>query len=415
MTRLFVIVFVSVSVLSCRAEYEVFSPIFKCAPRLSSPYGVCSHINSKGVKYDYDTRKQELALIDSVGIEWVRTDFYWWQLQRGRVGTYNYQLYDSMMTSVRDGQKKLLGILVPPQNKKEYGEWGKYLDNVVARYRSHVHCWELINEADLRSKNPIWSWFTAKNYVDLLKQGHDIIKKKQHQSKILFSGISNIDSGFLDSVFSANVGGYFDIMNVHRYSPRSNEPETFIKYYERLGAKMEKYKLRKPVWLTECGCPTAQGWSTEQTQAERLPRIFLVSFALGVEKVFWYNFRSNELDPNDKECHFGVCHRDYTPKPAYYAYKNLIRMCPYKSTRPQLSRHGNVYLAQWKRPDGKKVYSVWTSKGQERVGVRVKGGYSCYNLFGHPVQDAVAGNAIEVSSSVVYIVGNKDLKLEIYD
>lgn len=393
--------------LSSKAEEIEYSPLFLCTPNLDEPYGVCSHINTKGAKFEFDTRERELSLIDSVGIQWVRTDFHWWQLQKEGEKKFRYEHYDTMMYSVEKSKKKLLGILVPPKTNTEYDGWEKYVKNVVKRYHSSVQYWEMINEADLRYQNPVWSWFTANDYVELLKKGRRIIKKRDKYGKILFSGIGNIDSGFLDSVFHSGVGEYFDIMNVHRYNPRNNEPETFLNYYGRLHTKMEKYGLNKPLWLTECGCPTANGWSSEKDQAEKLPRIFLISFALGVDKVFWYNFRSNELSPDDKECHFGLCHKDYSPKPAFYAYQNLVKMCPDKSTRPILTRKGEIYIAQWERPDGKNVYGIWTSEGKKRVSFNIEGEFTCMDIWGEKRIDIFTGIPLEISPSIIYIIGKK--------
>lgn len=74
----------------------------------------------------------------------------------------------------------------------------------------------------------------------------------------------------------------------------------------------------------------------EMEQARRVARIYLISFAYGVDKVFWYNFRSYEKDPYYTEDNFGIVHSDLTPKPAYYAYKTMTTLCPSGSTRPVL-------------------------------------------------------------------------------
>ena len=65
------------------------------------------------------------------------------------------------------------------------------------------------------------------------------------------------------------------------------------------------------------------------------------------------------LDDNE---YFTKSGNDYTPKPAFYSYQTLTKMCPDHSTRPRLVRYGKVYLASWKRPDRKKVWALWTSK-----------------------------------------------------
>lgn len=100
---------------------------------------------------------------------------------------------------------------------------------------------------------------------------------------------------------------------------------------------------------------------TEQRQAEVLPRYFILAFSEGVKKVFWYNFRSFENKPGDPESHYGIMYKDLRPKPAYRAYKTLIELLPDGSTYPKLKQEGDVYTADWKRPDGSKVKAVWTA------------------------------------------------------
>ena len=50
-------------------------------------------------------------------------------------------------------------------------------------------------------------------------------------------------------------------------------------------------------------------------------RSILVSLAVGVEKFFAYELRATESDPYYSESHFGIVHRDLSPKPAYDAIR----------------------------------------------------------------------------------------------
>ena len=93
----------------------------------------------------------------------------------------------------------------------------------------------------------------------------------------------------------------------------------------------------------------------EAAQARAYGKTYAAAFQLGVEKVFWYNFRALEWQPGEPEDHFGVYHRDWTPKPAYFAAKAFASMRPSGSRqmreRPWIE--GNVYYPQWVRPDGR--------------------------------------------------------------
>jgi len=57
--------------------------------------------------------------------------------------------------------------------------------------------------------------------------------------------------------------------------------------------------------------------SSERQQADNCLKMISVAEQCGVEKLFFYEFRANETDPFYSEDHFGIVHRDLSPKPAY--------------------------------------------------------------------------------------------------
>jgi hypothetical protein len=62
-------------------------------------------------------------------------------------------------------------------------------------------------------------------------------------------------------------------------------------------------------------------------------------------------------------------HRDFSPKPAYLAYKTLVAQRPAGSTvldRPWKSADGTLYHPQWQRPDGRAAGAIW-SYGSARL------------------------------------------------
>ncbi len=105
-----------------------------------------------------------------------------------------------------------------------------------------------------------------------------------------------------------------------------------------------------------------QRGSSELKQAKMVPRANLIALRLGVERIFWYEFQAPEVDDLDQESHFGMVHRDLSPKPAYLAYRTLTAMRPAGSTvldRPWKSADGALYHPQWSLPDGRAAGAVW--------------------------------------------------------
>jgi hypothetical protein len=120
-----------------------------------------------------------------------------------------------------------------------------------------------------------------------------------------------------------------------------------------------------------------------------------------VEKVFWYKSRSRELSEGPED-NYGLWHKDYSLKPAYYAYKTLVEMCPSGSTRPQITRIGDVFVAKWKQPKGTNITAMWTAKGAETVDLNSFPD-KVYDIMGNKVN--IQSNAITVSPSIMYFWG----------
>lgn len=139
----------------------------------------------------------------------------------------------------------------------------------------------------------------------------------------------------------------------------------------------------------------------ESEQARRVARIHLIAFAYGVDKVFWYKFRSNEIDPYYSEDNFGIVHADLSPKPAYYAYRTLFQMLPNGSTRPILTIKNGIYKAEWKRPDGKRVNAYWCKDGFTHQQVDSTN-YRFYDYMGNVVTPH--NGQINVSTGSVFAI-----------
>lgn len=98
---------------------------------------------------------------------------------------------------------------------------------------------------------------------------------------------------------------------------------------------------------------------TEHNQAQNLAVAYIVALSSGVDKMFWYNLRAGEWKTSDPEANFGIVHKDMSPKPAYKAMQVLSSVLPEGASRPKISKFGDVYVAEWTRPDSVKVSAIW--------------------------------------------------------
>ena len=398
----------------CSAEKEVYSPLFKCSPKLVEPYGICTHINREGDRWEFDTRERELKNIKLTGSSFLRVDFDWasdHRRNKKRIFELAFPLFDQMMTSVESTGLQTLGILSMCRTYDQMDEWKDYVAQMSNHYKQ-VRYWEVINEVDIVRRYLGWRNppFKVEEYAPLLKAGYEEIKKSNKNAKVLFSGLSSIYNGAIDTIFSQNVTSFFDIMNMHWYTSPVGTPEELLYFFSTLSNKMKIYHIEKPLWMTEVGYSTAQGLTDELHQDIQLPRTFLICFACGVDKVFWYNGRAFEKDIAEKEDHYGLWHKDYVPKPAFYAYRTLTRLCPGNSTRPKLTRFGDIYVAKWVKPDKEKVWALWTSKDELSSEVKIQGEYKAYDNHGKKIN--ITPENLKITPSIVYLVGVDELTIQ---
>lgn len=278
--------------LGCTKAKEVV-PIFPCTDRIENAYGINCHLT---FLQDYTRRDAELDKMTSIGINMVRGGAHSFALGY-RNGKFNPLMMDSVVRSVENAKIPLHGDLSIDAFGKyfwqDYNKYIEYVDYLSSRYNKRVYDWEVINEVDLN----VHTSNAAYKYVNLLKCIYPVFKKNGRQNKVLISGLADVTSSFLDSLCHYEAYKYFDVMNMHSYE----SPERIPKQLETVRKVMNKHGWEKEVWLGECGMHTAPDttkrnhwnngkWLLEE-QARRLPRIYLIAFAYGINKVYWYEIR----------------------------------------------------------------------------------------------------------------------------
>jgi len=185
-------------------------------------------------------------------------------------------------------------------------------------------------------------------------------------------------------------------------------PITYAGNEKYMGVVAALYKLNSDLKgniIIQTRLNTQRYVDKEQEQARRVARFYLTSFAYGIDKVFWYKFRSCELDSTYSEDYFGVVHKDLSPKPAFYAYKTMTTMCPSGSTRPTLTINGDIYTSSWKKTDGTKVTAKWSPNGICYIDLPIQS-VKIYDYLGKPVRLQRKGKLM-ITSGITYIIGER--------
>lgn len=397
---------------SCGQEIEEVHPLFPCSKKLNNPYGVTSHFDSPN--RDYINQLGQLELMSQAGIGNVRM-----HIHMNFMGNYvsaKSNLYADTAL-YRNQQYKIEELITTTSGNSNAWVWdnldaySKAFDYYLDKYGSQIRAWEVINEVNLKKHTNKDS--LPNNYLAVLSHTYKKIKKHNKNNLVVFSGIGGKSLGikldFARSLYELKAYDYFDVFNFHTYK----KPEIIIEELQAFASLMKEYEKMKPVWITECGMTTyskrteKSNKKLEEEQAKRLSRIFIISFSYGVDKVYWYELRSNPKNIGG-EREFGIVTGDLVPKPAYFAYKTLTKMCPSGSQRPKLYISGSLYLAEWKRPDKKNVWAVWNATGISRKqDVEIIGKARYFDYLGREMS-----NISEIDDRVVYIVGAKSIRIK---
>ncbi|MGG6268013.1 PA14 domain-containing protein [Leptolyngbya sp. AN03gr2] len=126
-----------------------------------------------------------------------------------------------------------------------------------------------------------------------------------------------------------SLGEYSDYANMHSYSGGRVPAFDFDRRWLPL---TRKYSDNKTIIATETGYhngindrETTHKAVTEQVSAKYIPRTFLEFFNRGIKRTFLYEFLDQRPLP-DAENNFGIIRADGTPKPAFYALRNMIQV-----------------------------------------------------------------------------------------
>ncbi len=175
----------------------------------------------------------------------------------------------------------------------------------------------------------------AADYISLLKVTYQAVKAVDPTVTVVMGGLA----GRCDDYFASlckNGKDWFDAVAFHPYNwgyaPDYRPSQTI---WEKITGKssskcpgangmLDEYLAAmnangcggKKVWVTEFGYPTHSGGNTEANQSSYIQTFLTYAESKGVERAYLYEFRAPETSSDDPEMHFGIVHKDLTPKRA---------------------------------------------------------------------------------------------------
>ncbi len=249
-----------------------------------------------------------------------------------------------------------MGTYAPPDNNQDYAD---FVTAVVSRYRGRVSYFQLWNEPNIY---PEWGAYpiNPEQYTALLKAGATAARTANPDVVIIAGALAATidlspsapaptnslnDMLFLQRMYNAGAGDYFDIMAMQGYGlysgPTDQRMQPRVINFSRprflRDVMVANGDGHKPIWISEMNWNAAPedvdpryGRVTPQKQADYLPAAYARIQAdwpwVGVANT-WYLKRATDAWEQNRqpEAYFRLLAPDFTPQPVYAAMKSYIR------------------------------------------------------------------------------------------
>jgi hypothetical protein len=392
------------------------------------PFGVNAHILGGE---EHNQMPQNLEMIHTAGIRWIRTDIKWNGIEPTQ-GAWRFDHIDRMMDQVDKQGLNILGILDynvkwATPSYQHLNEWLGYVEKTVTRYKNRIRYWQVWNEPNYQWDKPDGD---GAEYASLLVATYNKIKEIDPDITVLYAALGGTDEirlDFIEKSFQAGADKCFDKFTVHPYRPLMTTMAQNVRYLDYLDSVrdlLNKYDAGdKGIWISEIGLPTQEEPDKpelteairETNQALFLQQTLLLSLRFGIEKYFWYEFQSSEINPLDREHYFGLVRRELEPKPAYHAYSQLTKLYPEGSVMDTSIEwnQGNFCVVSWTQPCGARVWAVWAPDADRVATVTIGAGLQeVADMYGTTIDVAQNTRSLVFGPGVTFLIGPASLTLQ---
>lgn len=285
----------------------------------------------------------------------------------------------------------------PPPSETKY--MADFVRVAAKRYKGKIKFWALYNEVSQEKDR-----LEPEALADLYKAVYGIIKEEDSTNTVIMSSLGTKNrEEYFERFLKAGGGEYVDMYDFHEITMMSLiEPAM-----DSLKRIMRQYQQEKPVQLGASGDPSefkptprsfkrmkrhrlSKAWDineprTLESQAQRLVKRMAWARALGIKRVFWVRTRDArkktmlevQQSKRPKWKHIsgfytkGIIRNDLTPKPAFYAFKNVIEKLDtalfYKSVDTEEPSKGYVF-----KTGNKHIALFWTWEGKKLLKVKTR-------------------------------------------
>ncbi|MDO8670268.1 MAG: hypothetical protein Q7O66_02415, partial [Dehalococcoidia bacterium] len=316
-----------------------------------------------------------MQLLRTAGAHWVRQEMPWSDIEINGKGDYkgpygdNWAKYDRFIALAGQYDLNIVARLDDPPNwtrqdnsvhnrpPDNYEDYGDFVYAFVSRYKGQIKYYQIWNEPNIY---PEWGnqAVNAKQYVALLKVAYKRAKEADPDAVILCAGLAptftkddgtaESDLTYLQKMYDAGAGDYFDIMSAMGYSPWSGpgdrradaERVNFSRLRLIREIMVRNGDAAKSVWVSEVGFdalpddfpgPPTHGKVTREEQATYTE----LAYKRAIEEwpwvgvVFYWHLRMvHDENRNQVVYYFGMTDTDFTIHPVYFSYMKFANEPP---------------------------------------------------------------------------------------
>jgi hypothetical protein len=309
----------------------------------------------------------DFAAVAATGAKWVTLDVDWTSIQGDGRDSFRWdRAMDRAVIAARSHGLSIIGVAAysPPWARPANcpagelhclpanpDDYGRFLLAAAARYgsrssnavlRGSITTWQLWNEPN--HKEYTQPKPNLDLYAAMVKSAYTGIKAVDPTATVIMGGFAPAPDAadgtdyqpetFLKAMYARGLKNYFDAVGHHPYAyPFSPlEPQTWNAYTQTFALYLIMQQHgdgAKKIWGTEVGAPTG---SDSKALSDAKQAQWVHDYYLGWNTVYrsftgplvWMPVRDSGTNVGNRWENMGLLRRNYTPKPAYDAYRLLM-------------------------------------------------------------------------------------------
>ena len=332
----------------------------------ANPFGCNTFLQQE---VDLWKREESVRLLHEAGFAWIRQEFPWEDIEIHAKGDFvdcrhapcrsAWEKYDHIVDLAHRYDLEIIARLSNPPSwsrhdgdargafapSDDLSDFGDYVEAVVRRYQGKIRFFQIWNEPNI---HPEWGEQPVDpiGYTDLLREAYSRAKGVDPSVVIISGALApTIELGprdmsdliFLQRMYDAGAGEYFDIMSIQGYGlwsgpyDRRMRPVT-INFSRNLFVRdimVRNGDAHKPIWISEMNwnalppdhpSPPYYGRVTLEQQARYAVEAYQRAQAewpwVGVVN-FWFFKRASDAEQDQAWYYFRMVEPDFTKLPVY--------------------------------------------------------------------------------------------------